>query len=105
MSRPPGYSDGERVPIREEYARVVLHARCGFAASACRDDRQRDVGRTVAVAVHRVSGDNRVGVLADRLAGVRVEVEAREVTARDVEPNPVPGREQVARRRQRISIW
>ena len=30
------------------------------------------MGRTVAVAVHRVCGDNRVSVRADRLAAVRV---------------------------------
>ena len=51
--------------------------------------------------VDGIVGDERVGMLADWLAGVRVEVEAREVRAGNIEPDTVAGLEQVAGGRQR----
>src|SRR5690242_1920142 len=65
------------------------------------NDRQHDLGWTCAIQVDRVVGGDDPGVPADRLARVRVQVEAREVAARDVDPDSVASLEEVARRRQR----
>ena len=50
-----------------------------------RNDGQNDVRRMLRVRVDRLLGDDLVRVPADRLAGVRVALEAREVRRRDVE--------------------
>ena len=73
---------------------------CGGQASTRRYDREEDVGRVLLIDEYRVSGDLEASVAAHRLAGIGVDVEAREVAAGDVQPDAVAGLEQVACRGQ-----
>src|SRR3569833_2759704 len=61
---------------------------------------QDECGRVVDVHVHTV-GRDRTAAAERRLAGVGVDVEAREVAGGDVQPYAVPGREEVRRVRCR----
>ena len=84
---------------RERVVRVAPHReRPGRDRRPSRsrgDHRQHD-----RPAEDRLLGLDHVRVPADRLAGVRVALEPREVRRRDVDADPVAGREQVRRRRQ-----
>src|SRR5207253_7308794 len=68
--------------------------------STRRDDRQRDPRRVPAVVVHALVRGAELVLLGDRRTRVRVAVEAREVAAGDLDADPVPGHEDVARRRE-----
>src|SRR5204863_5795511 len=59
------------------------------AFRARRNDRQQDLGRVLGVVVDGVVGDGPAPVIVERLAGIRIRVEAREITARNVQPDPV----------------
>src|SRR3989442_8448822 len=50
-----------------------------------RNDRQQQMRRTIRVVEDRVVGHHPAAIVVERLAGIRVHVEAREIAARDVE--------------------
>ena len=60
-----------------------------------RDERQHDVGRVRAVVIDGVIGRDLAALLLERLAGVGVDVEAREVARRDVEAQAVAAFEKI----------
>src|SRR5947209_15499368 len=51
--------------------------------------RQQHMGRAIRVVEDRVVGQVPAAVVVERLPGIRVHVEAREIAARDVEPDAV----------------
>src|SRR6266851_5794872 len=59
-------------------------------------DRQHDMRGAGGPIMHRVVGHHRGARLAQRAAGVRIHVEAREVGGRDVEPDAMAAAEEVA---------
>jgi hypothetical protein len=58
--------------------------------------RQQDMRRAISVDEDTIAGDARMFRCTFRLARIRVDIEMREIAARDVEPQPMAGHEQVA---------
>ena len=52
------------------------------------------------IVIDGVVGDHHSAVLAERLAGIRVYVESREVAAGDVDPNAMTFLENICRRKR-----
>ena len=57
--------------------------------------------RVSGVEVDRILSRHAVSVATHRLAGIGIQIEAREIATGDIQANAVPGHEPVARRRQR----
>ena len=102
-AHPPGESGAMPVvdgagtaPADELQAPMVVPGTRRIGASPrrrSRDHRQHDARRMRGLVVDRVLRDGPAAVPVERFAGVRVHVEAGEVAARDIEPDPVPARE------------
>ena len=94
LSGAAGHEIDERRPAGRQFTPPETSRRAG-------DHRQHDTGRPLRVDADRLLGNDLVRVPPHRLARVRVDVEARPVRRRDVDPDPVADVEQVARRPQR----
>jgi hypothetical protein len=63
---------------------------CPLGASNCRNDRQQNMRWVVRIHEHGVFGNAPTPVIVQRLSGIRIHVEAREVAARYVQSDAVP---------------